>query len=189
MSSFAVTSSVALNPWVQILAALEKKVNRHAYDTWLKPTRYSYVRERMLYVRIPTPEFKHVGERYGDLIQEAIENLHLEFDDVEFITADEDPTLPRVREDGGFAPSSSTEIPAHRTNGGARTMPAGGPQQARFDWTTAAQLNARYKFDGFRLRDRQSVCAGGGDGRRRAAVARPTIPSSSTAGWGWARPI
>ena len=53
--SFAVTSSVALNPWVQILAALEKKVNRQSFDTWLKPTRFSYVRERMLFVRIPLP--------------------------------------------------------------------------------------------------------------------------------------
>lgn len=115
--SFAVTPSVALNPWVQILAALEKKVNRQSFDTWLKPTRYSYTRERMLYVRIPTQEFKHVGDRYGDLIQEAIENLHLEFDDVSFITPDEDPTLPRVREDGGFAPSSSTPIPNLHANG------------------------------------------------------------------------
>ena len=169
MSSFAVTPSVALNPWVQILAALEKKINRHAFDTWLKPTRFSYVRERMLYVRIPTPEFKHVGERYGDLIQEAIENLHLEFDDVTFITAEEDPTLPRVREDGGFAPASSTEIPV-RTNGAARTMPAGGPQQARFDWSTAAQLNARYTFDAF-------VCGPGNQFARAAAMAVAEQPS------------
>ena len=170
MSSFAVTSSVALNPWVQILAALEKKVNRHAFDTWLKPTRYSYARERMLYVRIPTPEFKHVGDRYGDLIQEAIENLHLDFDDVTFITAEEDPTLPRVREDGGFAPTSSTDIPGQRTNGGARTMPLGGPQQARFDWSTAAQLNARYTFDGF-------VCGPGNQFARAAAMAVAEQPS------------
>jgi len=169
MSSIAVTSSVALNPWVQILAALEKKVNRQSFDTWLKPTRYSYARERMLYVRIPTPEFRHVGDRYGDLIQEAIENLHLEFDDVTFITAEEDPTLPRVREDGGFAPASSTEIPGHRQNG-ARTMPVGGPQQARFDWSTAAQLNARYTFDAF-------VCGPGNQFARAAAMAVAEQPS------------
>ena len=81
--SFAVTPSVALNPWVQILAALEKKSIASPYDTWLKPTRYSYVRDRVIFVRIPTPEFRHVGDRYGDLIQEAIENLQLEFDDVQ----------------------------------------------------------------------------------------------------------
>src|SRR2546423_8231684 len=30
------------NPWLRILDALEKKINRHSYDTWLKPTRYSH---------------------------------------------------------------------------------------------------------------------------------------------------
>ena len=171
--SFAVTSPVALNPWIQILAALEKKVNRQSFDTWLKPTRYSYTRERMLFVRIPTPEFRHVGDRYGDLIQEAIENLHLEFDDVTFITPDEDPTVPRVREDGGFAPSSSTQIPNLHTNGAA-TRPAQhpGPQQARFDWSTAAQLNQRYTFDAF-------VCGPGNQFARAAAMAVAESPAKA----------
>jgi len=174
--SFAVTSSVALNPWVQILAALEKKVNRQSFDTWLKPTRYSYVRERMLFVRIPTPEFKGVGERYGDLIQEAIENLHLDFDDVTFITAEEDPTLPRPREDGGFPPSSSTQVPhanhGNHGNGGVARPAGPGPQQARFDWSTAAQLNARYTFDAF-------VCGPGNQFARAAAMAVAEQPSKA----------
>jgi chromosomal replication initiator protein len=169
--SFAVTPSVPLNPWVQILAALEKKINRQSYDTWLKPTRYSYARERVLFVRIPTPEFRHVGDRYGDLIQEAIDNLQLEFDDVNFITPDEDPTLPRVREDGGFAPASSTHLPALHPNGAAaRPAPHAGPQQGRFDWSTAAQLNARYTFDAF-------VCGPGNQFARAAALAVAEQPS------------
>ncbi|MGB9148286.1 MAG: chromosomal replication initiator protein DnaA, partial [Acidobacteriaceae bacterium] len=168
--SFAVTPSVALNPWVRILAALEKKVNRQSYDTWLKPTRFSYTRDRLLFVRIPSPEFRHVGERYGDLIQEAIENLELEFDDVNFITPDEDPTLPRVREDGGFAPSPSSPIAQQHANGSPRHQPMGGPQQARFDWSTAAQLNSRYTFDAF-------VCGPGNQFARAAALAVAEQPS------------
>ncbi|HLJ77282.1 MAG TPA: chromosomal replication initiator protein DnaA [Acidobacteriaceae bacterium] len=171
--SFAVTPSVALNPWVQILAALEKKINRQSYDTWLKPTRYSYVRERVLFVRIPTPEFKHVGDRYGDLIQEAIENLQLELDDVNFITPEEDPTVPRVREDGGFAPSSSLHGPgSHPGNSSSRNMQHAGPQQARFDWSTAAQLNPRYTFDAF-------VCGPGNQFARAAALAVAERPSKA----------
>jgi chromosomal replication initiator protein len=169
--SFAVTSPVALNPWIQILAALEKKVNRQSFDTWLKPTRYSYVRERVLFVRIPAPQFKDMGERYGDLIQEAIENLHLEFDEVTFITADEDPTLPRPREDGGFPPSSSTPVP-HTNHGNGGPRPPAGPQQARFDWSTAAQLNARYTFDAF-------VCGPGNQFARAAAMAVAEQPSKA----------
>ena len=38
--AFAISPASALNPWLQILAALEKKVIRQSFETWLKPTRY-----------------------------------------------------------------------------------------------------------------------------------------------------
>src|SRR3954452_1181481 len=111
MSSIATASA---NPWVRILDALEKKINRHSYETWLKPTRFSHSKDGILFVRVPTPEFRHIGEKYADLIQEAIENLAMEFKDVEFVTPEEDPTAapaPRpvvpVRHDGGFAAAAS----------------------------------------------------------------------------------
>src|SRR2546430_2823827 len=69
------------NPWLRILDALEKKINRHSYDTWLKPTRYSHASGGILFVRVPTAEFRHVGDKYADLIQEAIDNLGLEYED------------------------------------------------------------------------------------------------------------
>jgi hypothetical protein len=50
-------SQYALNPWLQILAALEKKVIRQSFETWLKPTRYSHATGRTLYVRVPSPSF------------------------------------------------------------------------------------------------------------------------------------
>ncbi len=86
MSSFGIASS---NPWVLVLDALEKKVNRTSYETWFKPTRYDHAQGPILFVRVPNPEFCHIGERYGDLISEAIENLGLEFRDVEFVTEEE----------------------------------------------------------------------------------------------------
>src|SRR5580698_9889953 len=113
----APTAPAAPNPWARILGALEKKVNRQSFDTWLKPTRFSHVKERMLFVRIPTPEFQHIADRYTDLIQEAIDALQLEFDDVTFVTPEEDPTLARVREDGGFAP-----VPTHAPNAPANGL-------------------------------------------------------------------
>jgi len=71
--SFVPTVPTTLNPWVRILGALEKKINRQSFETWLKPTRFSHISGKKLFVRIPTPEFQHVGDRYGDLIQEAID--------------------------------------------------------------------------------------------------------------------
>jgi chromosomal replication initiator protein len=128
----SVTSATAsANPWARILDALEKKVNRHSYDTWLKPTRYSHSENGKLFVTVPTAEFRHVGERYADLIAEAIENLGLEIQDVEFIAAEQPAPAP-----------AHVEVPAP-----APAPTAGG--QARFDWDGAAQLDPRYIFDNF----------------------------------------
>ena len=137
MSLSTATVSATANPWLQILAALEKKISRHSYDTWLKPTRFSHANSSVIFVRVPTPEFRHIGEKFGDLIQEAMDTLALEYQDVKFITAEEDPSAPPVRPDGGFAPVSATVV-------------TGSPsRQQRFDWNSAAQLNPRYTFDAF----------------------------------------
>jgi len=135
--SLTSTAVATANPWLRILAALEKKINRHSYDTWLKPTRFSHSLGNVLYVRVPTPEFRHIGEKYADLIAEAIDNLGLEFEDVKFIAPEDEPAAIPVRHDGGF--------PAAGTSGSAPSRMT----QARFDWDTAAQLNSRYTFDGF----------------------------------------
>jgi chromosomal replication initiator protein len=100
----SVTSSAIIpNPWVRILDALEKKVNRHSYDTWLKPTRYSHADNGILFVRVPTAEFRTVGDKYADLIQEAIDNLGLEYQDVKFVTAEDDPSNTPIRHNGGLS--------------------------------------------------------------------------------------
>ena len=158
--SFAPTAAAAMNYWVRILAALEKKINRQSFDTWLKPTRFSHLGGKTLFVRIPSAEFNHIGDRYADLIQEAIDNLHLEIEQVVFQTAAQDPAVPRMREDGGFAPvpdhSPGAPLGNSGSNGGSHARPARGAaapapsvEQARFDWSVASQLNPKYQFDAF----------------------------------------
>jgi chromosomal replication initiator protein len=133
--SAPIASVAPPNPWLRILEALEKKINRHSYDTWLKPTRYSHSSGGVLFVRVPTTEFQHVGDKYADLIQEAIDNLGLDFNDVKFVTPDDDPAATPVRHDGGLSrPQSPPVTPL---------------TQQRFDWDGAAQLNPRYTFDAF----------------------------------------
>src|SRR5258706_139015 len=133
------SSAIVPNPWVRILDALEKKVNRHSYDTWLKPTRYSHASNGVLFVRIPTAEFRHVGDKYADLIQEAVDVLGMGYDDVKFVTAEDDPSNTPIRHNGGLSAPSPGPQPA----------PGLHPAQARFDWDSAAQLNPRYTFDAF----------------------------------------
>src|SRR6184192_2200461 len=122
------------NPWLRILDALEKKINRHSYDTWLKPTRYSHSSGGVLFIRVPTAEFRHVGDKYADLIQEAVDNLGMEFQEVKFVTPEDDPASTPVRHDGGL--SAHTATTTHVS-------------QSRFDWDGAAQLNPRYTFYAF----------------------------------------
>ncbi len=162
--SFAASPSSTLNPWLQILSALEKKVIRQSFETWLKPTRYSHATGRTLYVRVPSPEFQHIGDKYGDLIQEAIDLQSLEFDDVSFVTAEEDPSIPPQRKDGGFGP-----VPAHALTA-PPAAPARTPEQGRFDWSTAAQLNSRYTFENF-------VIGNGNQFARAASLAVAERPS------------
>jgi chromosomal replication initiator protein len=139
------SSAIIPNPWARILDALEKKVNRHSYDTWLKPTRYSHASNGILFVRIPTAEFRHVSDKYADLIQEAVDNLGLGYEDVKFVTAEDDPSNTPIRHNGGLSAQFSSGSPS------AAGQQAAGlhPSQGRFDWDSAAQLNPRYTFDAF----------------------------------------
>ena len=149
--SFVPTATAVLNYWVRILAALEKKINRQSYETWLKPTRFSHLEGKKLFVRIPSADFQHIGDRYADLIQEAIDNLGLDVESVSFTTPEQDPRTPKVREDGGFAPvpSHSQSAPRQGRTGSTGSLSGPAPEQARFDWSAASQLNPRYQFDAF----------------------------------------
>ncbi len=142
MSYFGTSSP---NPWVLVLDALEKKVNRHSYETWLKPTRFSHSQGPTLFVKVPNPDFCHIGEKYGDLISEAIENLGLEYQDVEFVTDQEKRAEKNERRSGdGRSSEAAVESAVQVDSGGA-----GPVRQQRFDWDGAAQLNPKYTFDGF----------------------------------------
>src|SRR5208337_2019859 len=105
------------NPWVRVLDALEKKINRPAYDRWLKPTRYSHASGSTLFVRVETEEARRQNDRYVDLIQEALDTLGLEYQDVQFVT-DDGPAATPVRHNGGLSPHPA---------------PALHPAQSRFD--------------------------------------------------------
>ena len=141
------SSAVIPNPWARILDALEKKINRHSYDTWLKPTRYSHTSNGILFVRIPTAEFRHVSDKYADLIQEAVDNLGLGYEDVKFVTAEDDPSNTLIRHNGGLSVHSSSGGP--NAGSGREAAPGLPATQGRFDWDSAAQLNPRYTFDAF----------------------------------------
>jgi len=124
------------NPWSRVLDALEKKLNRHSFELWFKPTRFSHASDGTMFVQVPTREFQQVDERYNDLIMEAVDNLKLGFREVVFVVAANEPPVPSmIRHNGGL-----TGPPAGQ---------GGGSMQGRFDFDGASQLNQRYTFDAF----------------------------------------
>ena len=136
----SIIGTLTPNPWVRVLDALEKKVTRSSYETWLKPTRFSHSQGPTLFVRVPNPDFCHIGEKWGDLISEAIDDLGLEYQDVEFVTDQEkqNAAQQKTRAEG----VADEEVPE-------AAAPGGVIRQQRFDWDGAAQLNPKYTFDGF----------------------------------------
>jgi chromosomal replication initiator protein len=95
----ALPAASPTSSWQRILGYLETKIDRHAFDTWLKPTLYSHSIGGAMFVRVPTPEFRQIGLKYADLIQEATDSLGLDVNEVQFVTPD-DPVPGRFDWDG-----------------------------------------------------------------------------------------
>jgi chromosomal replication initiator protein len=123
--SLVPTPIPTIDPWSRILAALEKKANRQSFNQWLKPTVYSHVSGRVLVVRVPTAECQKAVDRYANLIDEALETLELDFEEVKFVTPEEDPTVVKPRGDGGYPPA------AERSHNGQGNAGQRQPENAR----------------------------------------------------------
>jgi len=126
---------------------------------------------------VASPQFQNLGERYGDLIQEAIEQQGLELDDVCFVTAEEDPSVPPQRKDGGFGPVPRMR-PRLRHSRNARLSRRASTGLPR------RQLNQRYTFRRLRYRQRQPVCSAPPRWRWPSGPRRPTIRCFCMAVWG-----
>jgi chromosomal replication initiator protein len=65
-----------LTLWEDVLARLEGKVNPHSFATWFRPTQYTDLRDGVLRVRVPNPQFRDwLGRNYHGVIGEALSEL------------------------------------------------------------------------------------------------------------------
>ncbi len=53
-----------VDAWKVIKGGLHETVSPHTFSTWLKPTQGGGVMGTTLYVKIPAPEFGHIGEKW-----------------------------------------------------------------------------------------------------------------------------
>ena len=115
----------------------------------------------ILFVRVPTVEFRHAGDKYADLIQEAIDVLGLGFNDVKFVTPEDDPASTPVRHDGGLSAAAAASPIAVSLRLGRRRA-------------TESALHLRR----LRHRQRQPVRPRRVPGRRRASFQglQPAVP-------------
>jgi chromosomal replication initiator protein len=62
--------------WEDVLTRLETKVNPHSFATWFRPTQYADLRDGVLRVRVPNPQFRDwLGRNYHGVIGEALQEL------------------------------------------------------------------------------------------------------------------
>ena len=58
--------------WEYVNDFVKARISANSYSTWVKPLRAVALTGETLIVRIPTPEFGHVGEKFGAIIGQAL---------------------------------------------------------------------------------------------------------------------
>ena len=81
---------MASNVWIDILARIETKVNRHSFYTWFKPTRVVDETGQQLSVRVPNGLFRDwLTKHYAGVVTEAVAELGREGLKITFVTEKE----------------------------------------------------------------------------------------------------
>jgi chromosomal replication initiator protein len=66
-----------INPWLQIMEALQKKVDKNSYETWFGPTSYIGKEENSLYIKVPNSYFKDwLSFHYSGLINRCSQEIY-----------------------------------------------------------------------------------------------------------------
>jgi chromosomal replication initiator protein len=84
------------NPWLQIMEALQKKVDKNSYETWFEPTSYIGKEANSLYIKVPNSYFKDwLSFHYSGLINRCSQEIHGKVLDVKFIFDEEASSFKR----------------------------------------------------------------------------------------------
>jgi len=85
-----------INPWLQIMEALQKKVDKNSYETWFEPTSYIGKEENSLYIKVPNSYFKDwLSFHYSGLINRCSQEIHGKVFNVKFIFDEEASSFKR----------------------------------------------------------------------------------------------
>lgn len=85
-----------INPWLQIMEAIQKKVDKNSYETWLEPTSYIGKEENSLYIKVPNSYFKDwLSFHYSGLINRCSQEIYGKVFNVKFIFDEEASSFKR----------------------------------------------------------------------------------------------
>ncbi len=81
------------NPWLQIMAALQEKIDKNSYETWFEPTSYIGQETNSLYIKVPNSYFKDwLSYHYSSTINSCSQELYGKVFNIKFIF-DEDSSV------------------------------------------------------------------------------------------------
>jgi len=117
------TKNELLEIWEQALYILEKKLNKHSYNTWIKPIKpISYYNNRLI-IETPNNFSKSwLSERYAPLVKSVFEDILQQTTDVQFV-------IPGEKIDDYNPPSKAT--------------------RNDYEESTQTHFNPKYTFDSF----------------------------------------
>jgi chromosomal replication initiator protein len=139
-----------MNLWDRILTSLQPKVNRHSFNTWLKPTQQLAFADGTLHVEVPSVVFADwISRNYLPMIQESAREIEVGDLRLEF----------KSRQTGSVARQAAASLTAV-----AEEAPVLAP--------LGTGLNPRYSFDSF-------VVSSCNEFAHAAAVAVAQQPSSA----------
>ncbi len=85
-----------INPWLQIMEAVQKKVDKNSYETWFEPTSYIGKEENSLYIKVPNSYFKDwLSFHYSGLINRCSQEIYGKVFNVKFIFDEEASSFKR----------------------------------------------------------------------------------------------
>jgi chromosomal replication initiator protein len=84
------------NPWLQIMDALQKKIDKNSYETWFEPTSYIGQETNSLYIKVPNSYFKDwLAYHYSSAINSCSQELYGKTLDIKFIFDDDSSAFMR----------------------------------------------------------------------------------------------
>ena len=77
------------NMWGQVLAKLEKRINRPSFNTWLRPTSFLSMDQKDVHIGVPDEVFVYwLGEHYVNVISDTLTEILGFQPDISFVVVD-----------------------------------------------------------------------------------------------------